>query len=144
MWDLTIHPLGGLASSLTHRSVTGSDTICNSPSPPLANIVLFGLSLLGFKSCLRRRGFHTENSSFSSSTDVGSHINPLRFHSHILTSMFHLCNTISGTIDMDLINTGVSASERMRRESLLSATRNIIMEKMQLGGPSIRLSEVCC
>lgn len=47
-----------------------------------------------------------------------------------------------GTIDMDLITTGVSASERMRRENLVSTTRNIIMEKMQLGGPSMRLLEV--
>ncbi|KAF4369594.1 hypothetical protein G4B88_021399 [Cannabis sativa] len=47
----------------------------------------------------------------------------------------------TGTIDMDLITTGVSASERMRRENLLSATRNLIMEKMQLGGPSMRLLE---
>lgn len=44
---------------------------------------------------------------------------------------------------MDLITTGVSASERMRRENLLSAIRNIVMEKMQLGGPSMRLLEVC-
>lgn len=43
---------------------------------------------------------------------------------------------------MDLITTGVSASERMRRENLVSATRNIVMEKMQLGGPSFRLIEV--
>lgn len=43
---------------------------------------------------------------------------------------------------MDLITTGVSASERMRRESLLQATRNIIMEKMQIGA-SMRLLEVC-
>ena len=28
----------------------GSDTICNSQNPPLADIVLFGLSLLGFPS----------------------------------------------------------------------------------------------
>ncbi|CAN4107486.1 unnamed protein product [Withania somnifera] len=48
----------------------------------------------------------------------------------------------TGTIDMDLITTGVSASERMRRESLVSTTRNIIMEKMQLGGPSTRLLEL--
>ncbi|KAF8377891.1 hypothetical protein HHK36_031279 [Tetracentron sinense] len=48
----------------------------------------------------------------------------------------------TGTIDMDLITTGVSASERMRRENLLSATRNIIMEKLQLGGPSTRLLEL--
>ncbi|MFQ6649189.1 hypothetical protein Gotur_023029 [Gossypium turneri] len=48
----------------------------------------------------------------------------------------------TGTIDMDLITTGVSASERMRRESVLSATRNIIMDKLQLGGPSMRLLEL--
>ncbi|KDP41741.1 hypothetical protein JCGZ_26759 [Jatropha curcas] len=48
----------------------------------------------------------------------------------------------TGTIDMDLITTGVSASERMRRENLVSATRNIIMEKLQLGGPSMRLLEL--
>ncbi|KAF9623122.1 hypothetical protein IFM89_037638 [Coptis chinensis] len=48
----------------------------------------------------------------------------------------------TGTIDMDLITTGVSASERMRRENLLSAARNIIMEKMQLGGPSTRTLEL--
>lgn len=43
---------------------------------------------------------------------------------------------------MDLITTGVSASERMRRERLLQETRNIIMEKMQIGGPSMRLLDV--
>jgi len=43
---------------------------------------------------------------------------------------------------MDLITTGVSASERIRRESLLQATRNLIMEKMQIGGPSMRLLDV--
>ncbi|XP_051144197.1 DNA replication licensing factor MCM4 [Andrographis paniculata] len=48
----------------------------------------------------------------------------------------------TGTIDMDLITTGVSASERMRRENLVSTMRNIIMEKMQLGGPSTRLLEL--
>ncbi|KAK9177152.1 hypothetical protein WN944_029171 [Citrus x changshan-huyou] len=48
----------------------------------------------------------------------------------------------TGTIDMDLITTGVSASERMRRENMVSSTRNIIMEKMQLGGPSMRLLEI--
>ncbi|KAK6121483.1 hypothetical protein DH2020_044774 [Rehmannia glutinosa] len=48
----------------------------------------------------------------------------------------------TGTIDMDLITTGVSASERMRRENMASTTRSIIMEKMQLGGPSIRLLEL--
>ncbi|KAL9244987.1 hypothetical protein vseg_018698 [Gypsophila vaccaria] len=48
----------------------------------------------------------------------------------------------TGTIDMDLITTGISSSERMRREQLLSATRNVIMEKMQLGGPSMRTLEL--
>ncbi|CAA2972672.1 DNA replication licensing factor MCM4 [Olea europaea subsp. europaea] len=48
----------------------------------------------------------------------------------------------TGTIDMDLITTGVSASERMRRENLVSTTRNIIMEKMQLGGPSTRMLDL--
>ncbi|CAA0826578.1 DNA replication licensing factor MCM4 [Striga hermonthica] len=51
-------------------------------------------------------------------------------------------HSTAGTIDMDLITTGVSASERMRRENLVSNTRSIIMEKMQLGGPSIRLLEL--
>ncbi|KAL4588857.1 hypothetical protein LXL04_001754 [Taraxacum kok-saghyz] len=48
----------------------------------------------------------------------------------------------TGTIDMDLITTGVSASERMRRENLVAITRNVIMEKMQLGGPSTRILEL--
>ncbi|CAA3010047.1 DNA replication licensing factor MCM4 [Olea europaea subsp. europaea] len=48
----------------------------------------------------------------------------------------------TGTIDMDLITTGVSASERMRRENLVSTTRNIIMEKMQLGGPLTRMLDL--
>ncbi|EPS69868.1 hypothetical protein M569_04895, partial [Genlisea aurea] len=48
----------------------------------------------------------------------------------------------TGTIDMDLITTGISASERMRREKLVSATRNVIMESMQMGGPAIRVSEL--
>ncbi|KAL3515124.1 hypothetical protein ACH5RR_022026 [Cinchona calisaya] len=48
----------------------------------------------------------------------------------------------TGTIDMDLITTGVSASERMRRENLVSTTRSIIMEKLQIGGSSTRLMEL--
>ncbi|KNA23115.1 hypothetical protein SOVF_027630 [Spinacia oleracea] len=48
----------------------------------------------------------------------------------------------TGTIDMDLITTGVSASERMRREQVLSATRNVIMDKLQLGGPAMRTLEL--
>ncbi|ONK69860.1 uncharacterized protein A4U43_C05F27540 [Asparagus officinalis] len=48
----------------------------------------------------------------------------------------------TGTIDMDLIMTGISASERSKRENLVAATRNLIMEKMQIGGPSTRLQEL--
>ncbi|XP_071715037.1 DNA replication licensing factor MCM4 [Rutidosis leptorrhynchoides] len=48
----------------------------------------------------------------------------------------------TGTIDMDLITTGVSASERMRRDNLVALARNVIMEKMQLGGPSTRILEL--
>lgn len=43
---------------------------------------------------------------------------------------------------MDLITTGVSASERMRRENLVSATRSLIMDKLSIGGSSARLMEV--
>ncbi|XP_038987666.1 DNA replication licensing factor MCM4 [Phoenix dactylifera] len=48
----------------------------------------------------------------------------------------------TGTIDMDLIMTGISASERMRRENLVAATRSLVMEKMQLGGLSMRLIDL--
>lgn len=44
---------------------------------------------------------------------------------------------------MDLITTGVSSSERMRRENLVSATRSLLMEKLTIGGSSARLMEVC-
>jgi DNA replication licensing factor MCM4 len=43
---------------------------------------------------------------------------------------------------MDLIMTGVSASERQRRDNLVVAIRNLMMEKMQIGGPSMRMTEV--
>ena len=83
MWDLTIYPssgpsvLSGPTSLMTRRPVSGSDTICNGPSPPLADIVLFGLFLSSLR--LLWRGFHTliKNASFSSPTDVGSHNLPL-------------------------------------------------------------------
>ncbi|KAF3323012.1 DNA replication licensing factor MCM4 [Carex littledalei] len=48
----------------------------------------------------------------------------------------------TGTIDMDLIMTGISASERTRRENLLAATRNLVMEKLLTGGPSSRVVEL--
>ena len=60
-----VHYLRGSAFSLAHRPMFGFDIICNSPSPLLADIVLFGLP---------PRGFHVliKNVLFPSSTDVGS------------------------------------------------------------------------
>ena len=59
--------------------MSGSDTIYNSPSPPLAEIIHFGplrstVSLTVFKTHLLGKGFHTliRNGSFSSLTNVGS------------------------------------------------------------------------
>ena len=83
MWDLTIHPLPGPAFSLRHRLVSGSDTICNHPSPSLADIVRFdslriAISLTIFKTRMLGRGFHIliRNVSFPSPIDVGSHNPP--------------------------------------------------------------------
>ena len=45
-------PLRGTARRLAHRPVSDSDTICNNPGPPLADIVLFGLFLSDFPSRL--------------------------------------------------------------------------------------------
>ncbi|XP_059070591.1 DNA replication licensing factor MCM4-like [Cryptomeria japonica] len=46
----------------------------------------------------------------------------------------------TGTIDMDLITMGVSTNERIRRANLVSSVRIIIIEKMQEGGPSTRIT----
>ena len=90
-WDPPIHPLLGPSvladtpprvhhpsglSLLT--STSPSDVICNSPSPPLVDIVLFRLSLKVFKMCLLGREFHTliKNALFSFSTDARSHNSP--------------------------------------------------------------------
>lgn len=43
---------------------------------------------------------------------------------------------------MDLITTGVSASERMRRNTVMTALRNLVLEKMQIGGASMRIPQV--
>jgi len=73
------HSLWGSASSLAYRPVSDSVTICNSPSPPLADIVLLGFPfrafLKAFKTRLLGRGFHThvKNVLFFSPTDVRSH-----------------------------------------------------------------------
>ena len=50
MWDLTIHFPGGPTSLLAHCLVCGSDTIYNSSSLPLADIILFGFSISSFPS----------------------------------------------------------------------------------------------
>ena len=80
---LVLTPLRGSASLLTHRPMCGSDIIYNSLSPPLANIVLFGLSFLCFPSRFSKRlgnDFHTliKNASFSSPIEVGSHLPDLK------------------------------------------------------------------
>ena len=73
-------PLRSSTSSLAHRIVSGSDTICNIPNSPLADIVLFELFLSGFPSRFLKRVCQEEvstplikNTSFSSPTDLGSH-----------------------------------------------------------------------
>ena len=84
MWDPPNPPLAGtpprvyspsgLSFLLAHRSVSGSDILCNGPSQPLAHIV-HGLPLKVFKTRLLEWGFHTviKNASFSSPTHVESH-----------------------------------------------------------------------
>ena len=54
----------------------------------------------------------------------------------------HLSVMVKGTNYMDLINTRVSAGERMRRANLISSFRILIMERMQAGGPSTHITEV--
>ena len=72
-----VHPPQGSASSLTHRSVSSSVTICNSSSPTASRYC----PLWTFPLKLPVRGFHTliKNVSFSSPTDVRSHIPLPRF-----------------------------------------------------------------
>ena len=43
-----VYPLRRTARRLAHRLVSGFDNICNGPDPPLADIVLFRLSLSSF------------------------------------------------------------------------------------------------
>ncbi|KAJ7556567.1 hypothetical protein O6H91_05G088500 [Diphasiastrum complanatum] len=46
----------------------------------------------------------------------------------------------TGIIDMDLITTGVSASERTKRANILSALRNLISDKLRSGGPPMKIT----
>ena len=50
-----IYPLWGTTFSLEHSPVSDSDTICNDPDPPLANIVLFRLFPSSFPLRLLKR-----------------------------------------------------------------------------------------
>ena len=50
-----VHPPSALNSLLAHHPVSSSDTICNSPNPPLVDIVFFGLFLSGFPSKFLKR-----------------------------------------------------------------------------------------
>ena len=73
-----VHPIQGSISSLTHRSMSGSNTICNSSSPPLVDIVLGKLFLKVFKTHLvLGRDFHTliKKVSFSFPTNVDLTLN---------------------------------------------------------------------
>ena len=54
-YHLVSTSLWGLASSLAHCPVSSSNTICNIPSPPLTDIILFGFSLSGFPSKFLKR-----------------------------------------------------------------------------------------
>lgn len=47
-----------------------------------------------------------------------------------------------GAIDMDLITTGVSASERSRRGLLTTALRNWILDNLQEGAGPVRVNQV--
>ena len=81
-------PLEGPMSSLTHYLVPSFDTICNSPSPLLVDIVCFDpLHITVNLTVLKRivRGFHTLiwNVLFFSPTDMGSH-NPHHQGSNVL------------------------------------------------------------
>ena len=71
------------SSSLAHSPMSSSDTICNSPSPPLADIVPFGLPLKVFKMRLLGRVFHA--------LIKGVLFSPTDMRSHIVVSAFRSC-----------------------------------------------------
>ena len=56
-------PLGSLASSLTQRPLFGSDTICNSPSPPLIDMVSFDLLCIVVSLTVLKRVYYGEVST---------------------------------------------------------------------------------
>ena len=92
-------PLGPTFSP-THRPVSSSNTICNGPSPLVANIVFFGLSLevlKCFQTCLLGKSFHTliRNVLFPSPTDLGFTISILGLVAFVLVYINSMsCSTI--------------------------------------------------
>ena len=103
-------PSLGPASSLAHRPVFGSNTICNSLSSPLANIVHFGhyVSPLAsrFKNSSTREKFLYPYEkyfillSFLSPTDLGSHNPPSlgptsSLAHHPVSGSNTICNSLS-------------------------------------------------
>ena len=82
-------PLRGSMSSLAHCPVSSSNNICDSPSPspPPADIILFGLFSRFLKCVCQGEVFKTliKNVSFSSPTNVGSHI--LQKNNNIMTGL---------------------------------------------------------
>ena len=73
-------------TSVSHRLMTSSDTICNNQNPLLADIVLLTGFSQSFEMRLLRRDFHTlvSNVLFSSPINVGSH-NPPPLRLSVLT-----------------------------------------------------------
>ena len=70
-----VHPLRNSASSLAHRLVYGSDTSCNSPSPPL-DIVLSRFSLSSVSSTRERFAHLYKGCSVLLPSGVGSYNPP--------------------------------------------------------------------
>ena len=86
---LVFTPLWGSAASLTYRPVSGFDTICNGPSPPLAYIVFFGLIFPQdfLNESTRERFPHVYKECFVLfPTDMGSHNPPISIGLYMLSS----------------------------------------------------------
>ena len=95
-----VHPPSGLSLlvgiSIRTSPKPGFDTICNGSNPPLADIVFFGLSLLGFlsrflKMRLLGRVFHTliKNVLFSSQPwDLPLNVGFFSFSSPLLQFLY--------------------------------------------------------
>ena len=97
--------------------VSGFNTICNRPSPPLTDIVHFDplhtAVTHNFKTCVLKRGFHTliNNVMFTSPIDTRSH-NPLPWRPafllthHSVSGSDTICNSQSLSL-VDIIRFGL-------------------------------------